>query len=125
MSDQRLELVFPSPCQALLTVVDSAGTELFSQYNDSCLLTVLSYLDLEPGQSHTYPFGWDRRDPKGNPVVGPLEVRLTGTLLSDEVFFPTDATAVLLDPPCLDGLDNDGDLLIDYPEDPGCAAPRA
>jgi hypothetical protein len=121
VSDQALHLVFSSPCQALLTVTDPAGTELFSQYNDSCLLTVLSYLDLEPGQSHTYPFGWGRRDPKGNSVVGPLEVKVTGTLLSNEVSFPTDATSVLLDPPCLDGLDNDRDLLTDYPDDPGCS----
>ena len=27
-------------------------------------------------------------------------------------------------PQCSDGIDNDGDLLIDYPEDPGCANPN-
>jgi hypothetical protein len=92
VSDQALHLVFPSPCQAQLTITDPAGTGLFTAYNDSCLLTVLSYLDLEPGQSHTYPFGWGRTDPEGNPVAGPLEVRVTGTLLSSEAFFPSDET---------------------------------
>jgi hypothetical protein len=35
-----------------------------------------------------------------------------------------DGSGDACDSPCADGLDNDGDGLVDFPDDPGCASPR-
>ena len=55
-------------------------------------------------------------------LYGGLEVRATAQdtgELESELSEPCFVTYV---PPCADGLDNDGDGLIDFPADPGCAS---
>jgi hypothetical protein len=54
-------------------------------------------------------------------TYGGLEVRATAQAsgeLESELSTPCYVTYV---PPCADGLDNDGDGLVDFPADPGCA----
>lgn len=62
-----------------------------------------------------------------NGVVSGQRVKLIGAfgptnlLVEDIGYQPVSATNPDKPPSCADGLDNDGDGLIDYPADPGCA----
>ncbi|MDD5623798.1 MAG: hypothetical protein PHI23_03760, partial [Candidatus Peribacteraceae bacterium] len=50
---------------------------------------------------------------------GSVETNPAGLLYRMEVCYQTQAA-----PQCSDGIDNDGDHLIDYPNDPGCTSPQ-
>jgi hypothetical protein len=54
----------------------------------------------------------------------PLSIALYDnvSLIADLDFYRSQILAVIDEPDCDDGLDEDGDGLVDYPEDPGCAS---
>ncbi len=78
----------------------------------------------------------------GNPVPATLTVKVNGTPRFDWIY-DRDSNRIVFDDPissgiievnyrehcdgvvggCSDGLDNDGDGLVDYPDEPGCTAP--
>jgi glucose/arabinose dehydrogenase len=65
------------------------------------------------------------RETLGNPNASRTDLRF-GTDLEGRIYVTTKQDGVVrrlapLPPPaCADGLDNDGDSLVDYPQDPGC-----
>ncbi|MDJ0785277.1 MAG: M12 family metallo-peptidase [Myxococcota bacterium] len=68
------------------------------------------------------------------PAVSAGVHTLTLGAYNSQKTLPDESTEVLIDdvailsvalPACSDGIDNDGDLLVDHPADPGCASPAS
>jgi len=58
----------------------------------------------------------------GAPLTQPANTSLYGNtgIMSDLFAYRNDILAVIDQPDCNDGLDDDGDGLVDFPDDPGC-----
>ncbi|MEE9230533.1 MAG: hypothetical protein V3U86_07485, partial [Acidobacteriota bacterium] len=114
---------FPSSCQAFFTVRDYYwGLVVYDLRRHIECLQVLTSLTLEPGQTQVYPFSWDQRDNAGVLVPSPGIYTVDGFLGYPEPLLRS-STEIAIAPDCRDTIDNDGDGLVDFPDDPGCADP--
>ena len=57
------------------------------------------------------------------PLYGGLEVRATAQAPGELESELSDSCSVTHVSACQDGIDNDGDMLVDFPADPGCSSP--
>ena len=119
VGSETVTMQFNTGCQSFFTVEDSTGATVFDS-RGPCV-AVVTFLILDPGRTELYEFDWNQRDNVLNLVWVPDLFTIRGF-----IGFPDPlaggSTGIVISAECADLVDNDGDGLRDYPEDPGCAA---
>jgi hypothetical protein len=119
LSTEPVTLHFPTDCETSFRVEDEQGVVIFEPI--LVCLDVLTTRTLQPSETVPYDFVWPQVRSDGRPVPVPSQWNIRGIVFSIEPV-PHPVTQVRIAHGCMDGLDNDFDGRIDYPEDPDCAS---
>ena len=123
VGSEAFTLSFNDSCQAYFIVSGPGVVSLYDERRHQICFAVVTWLTLRPGEFTDYHFVWNQTDDAGNRVPAPATYGIQGFIEGYESLLVAGAAVSIVTSECADGLDNDGDGLVDYPADPGCLGP--